>query len=323
MVSLKDIAQATGVSVRTVSRALKDNGYVADDVRRRVQAEADRLGYRPNLAARSLRTGQSHEIGVVMTTTDELHMAKLAAMELAFREAGFGVQVTFDAGEQPTDRLGTILRLQPAGVVLFGRSDADVAADVARLSEAGIPHMCVDAGPADIDAVRIDREQGVCEAVAYLLERGRRRVAYLGPEVGGRLSGYRRAMRAAGQPERVIPTGAGGCQFEAGQAAAERMLQQTARVDAVQVYTDVMAAGVLDALHRRGLRVPEDVAVVGFDDRQAASLMHPPLTTVAQPNQAVGRAVAERLLAKIHDEDAPADGWSVLVSTELVVRASA
>ncbi len=110
--------------------------------------------------------------------------------------------------------------------------------------------------------------------------------------------------------------------FKSGLSAAEIIEQMNPRPDAIQAYSDIVALGLLSGLHRRNIRIPEDISVVGFDNRQASSLCFPPLTTVAQPNWDVGVAAAEVLLKKIRSETRPSQGWSRSISTELIVRES-
>ncbi len=326
MASLKDIAEAAGVSIRTVNRVLTGQGYAGPDTRRRVQAEARRLGYRPNRHARSLRTRRSFEVAVVAWSVDELHMAKIVALEQTLRRRDFSVNVLFvdrSAGVAGRDALAAeLVARKPAGVAVFPLPGGGTADWIARLSEADLPCMAFDA-PAPSDSVRIDRSRGIAEAVHHLARTGRHRIAYLGQSRdANRLEGYRRALAELGRTEMLLEMA------DHSPAEARRIGRELAglpvetRPDAVQAYSDVVAMGLLAGLHDAGLAVPDDVAVVGFDDRPAAALAWPALTTVAQPNEAVGQAVGELLLAKIDAADPPEQGWSRALPTRLVVRES-
>jgi LacI family transcriptional regulator len=322
--TLKDVAHASGVSIRTVKRALSGVRYVNSKTRDRVLAVAARLKYEPNLGARSLKTGRSFEIGVMLTSMDELFMGKLEAFERTLRPEGYSVHVLFAPAETRAadvpEVATALMARRPAGVGLFPDYLEVVSSGVAeRLNAAGIPTVVLDSRrETSGDRVLVDRPQGVYEAMMHLAQTGRRRVAYLGPiSDRSRLDGYEKAMRKLGQSPLLVPM------HGTVAAAVEQLLSLQPRPDAVQTYSDVIAMDVLAALHRRGVRVPAEMAVVGFDDRAFASLSWPKLTTVAQPNADVGVAGAEILLARIAGRPAPGGRWVRTCPTCLVVRESA
>lgn len=331
MPGLREIAEAAGVSIRTAGRALKDNGYVRAETRQAVQAAAKRLRYRPNRYARGLKTSRSYEVTVVAWSYDELHMAKIAGLEHALRTADYSVNVLF---EFPPDSSAffdsffdsfyeEVLDRPSAGVVIFGSGPIPVSVWAERLAGADVPYVFLDEKSSVLDAIRIDRQQGVYEAVRYLARQGRRRIAYLGLMEETRLVGYHRALRELDrQPIHLDLTGSANLHAAARQCGRE-LAGLPSRPDAVQAYSDKVAMAFLAGVHEAGLRVPNDLAVVGFDDRATAALTYPPLTTVAQPNWDVGVAAAEMLLKKIDGEKAPVVGWSRTLPTQLVVRESA
>lgn len=333
MAGLKDIALATGVSVRTVSRAIKDNGYVSASVRERILAVAEELCYRPNRLARSLKTNKSCEIMALAWSMDELHAQKIYGMEEALRTQGFWLSLlaassrsgTRPAGaalatpDETEEICGEIFDRSPAGVVAIGAAAVWQYHLLERIMKRGIPCLILDTPFADASrsiapapGVYVNRQQGVYEAVCYLASTGRKDVLYAGlqdtPEGVNetRLGGYRRAIIELGLAERIayfdasadrysldgdIASG----QFTAGRRAAAVILQMSQRPQAVQAFTDLMALGLLDGLHRAGLRIPQDIAIVGFDNRSAAAFASPPLTTVALPGHEVGVAAAQML----------------------------
>lgn len=339
MTRLKDLADAAGVSIRTVTRALRNAPDVNTDTRERIRKLAGEMRYRPDLAARGLKTRKSFAVGMVLGNLDELTVAKTAAFENHLRRAGYALELLFSRSKQDLDgsdleTLEALLDRRPAGVAMmrFSREIRDLAA------RSGTPCVLIDAPEKQrFDAVIIDRPKGVSEAVNHLLAKGRTRVAYLGPdsEAGGRRLGYRQAINAHKPSRRPIyipyerpPESANG-QFHEGKAAADGIAESgpVNRPDAVICYTDHMALGLLHGFHRYGIRVPDEIAVIGFDDRSAAALSTPRLTTVAQPNQDVGRQAAQMLLKKIAARDA-SNGKrgmkvpSVVVPTRLVMRES-
>ncbi len=352
MAGLKDIAAATGVSVRTVSRALKDNGYVSATVREKILAAAADLQYRPNRLARSLKTNKSYEIMALTWSMDELHAQKIYGLEETLRGGGYWLSLLAAASRSggPTagaddEICGEIFDRFPAGVVAIGAAAPWQYQLLSRILERGIPCLILDTPYADANiesapapGVYVDRRQGVYEAVRYLAETGRRDILYAGladtPERINetRLGGYRRAVRELGLRERAayfeatndrysldgdIATG----QFTAGRRAAQAILAMAAgdRPQAVQAFTDLMALGMLDEFHRHGVRIPQEIAVVGFDNRSAAAYASPPLTTVALPGHEVGVTAAKMLLELAQGR--PQE--SRILPSSLIVRDSA
>lgn len=328
MASLKDISEATGVSIRTVNRALKSNGYVGEETRIRVLEAAERLDYRPNLAARSLRTGQSYEIGVIMGSTDELHMEKMMAFEQVLRAAEYSVHVLFAHSGKSVNPVGNLLDdfmlRRSAAVALFPGAGIDPAEAASVFHRENIPYVCIDTrGVQEVDTVWIDRSQGVYEAIHYLARTGRKRIAFLGQghvDAHTRLPGYKKAIKQLGQKPLLMLVNPDLNEFEMGRTAATEFCALSHKPDAVQAHSDAVAMGFLSGLHEQGVRIPDDVAVVGFDDRRMASCSWPRLTTIRQPNMRVGRAAAKILLSKIQGEPVPPKGWSQSLPTELIVR---
>jgi len=336
LVSLKDIAAVVGVSIRTVNRALKKEAYVSEDVRKQVLEVAQRLGYRPHLAARSLKTGKNTEVGAIVGSLDELHMAKMLAFERALRAAGYSVHLVFGPHEDGDRRaskriLRSFVERRPVAAALFPQAHVPPGEAAAQFDSLEIPYVAINS-TGGIDKICIDRQQGVYDSILYLASLGKRNIAYLGytsdrhgDYVSGRmrLDGYERAMYQMNLPQRVLAVEPHLSETEAGCRAIWAFLAGRPRPDAVQVYSDVMAASFLAALHEHNIRVPEDVAVIGFDNRRIAQLCWPRLTTVSQANAEVGAAAADVLLAKMRGEPAPPEGWSRLLPPKLVVRETA
>lgn len=307
MATLRDIAEEVGVSIRTVSRALSGSGYVRAELRARITSIAERVGYRPDPVARTLRLGSSREIIVVSHSVDELHMAKIASLERYARPRGCTVSVVMahhhelDVGRTPgrnDDRLVSEIRTRrPAGVAVIGSPEIDLSPLAARLFDLGIACVPVDSASSHL-AVTIDRPAGVAQATRHLVATGRRRIVYLGPAGSRtRIDGFRAALADAGRAAPVLDPGADRSRH----ALAASLLDAYPDVDAVQCYSDEWALELLAGLHARGVCVPDDVAVVGFDDRWAAEHSWPALTTVAQPGELVGEAVGALLIGEGRD----------------------
>ena len=329
MSRLKDVAEAAGVSIRTVGRALTGQGYVDAGVRDRVLSAARRLDYRPDRLARSLRTGRSHEVLVLAGgwggQHDELHIAKIAGMERALRAADLSLGLFYgleaEARRLGRDVLEELIARRPAGVAMAPSRQMPAKPTARRLAGADLPYVLLDSAEDGVDTARHDRSRGVYEAILWLAGRGRQRIAYIGPrDDRTRLDGYEQAMRELRRQPIIIDEP--DADWDGGRAAAAKALALDPRPDALQVYGDIGAMGVLAGLHDRGIRVPQEMAVVGFDDRAAAALAWPPLTTVRQDNLALGEAAAGILIAKSRGDEPPAGGWVRVIPTRLVVRAT-
>lgn len=326
MPGLKEIAQAANVSIRTVSRVLKGRGSVSESARKAVEQVISELGYTPNLAARSLRMNRSYEIVVLGWSFDELHLPKLAGLESVMRQADYSVSVYFDdptGNDVPQSILANLETRRPAGVVMLRMLTMNCRWWEEQLERIGIPYVFIDPSPKDKTraGVYIDRAQGVYESIKYLAGSGRKRIAYFGNNDNSRLDGYRRAIAELGMEKIEITFGPlAGQSPQAVRSNMDKLL--AASPDSVQTYSDVVAMLLLGSLHDRGVKIPRDIAVVGFDDRPVAALAWPPLSTVAQPSIAAGNAAAEILLDRINGKPQPAEGWLRVLPTELVLRQS-
>jgi len=331
MATLRDLASESGVSIRTVNRVLKSAGYVHAKTRERVGAAVRKLGYKPNLAARSLKTARSHLVAVLAFTADELRMAQVAALEHRLRESDYLVSMSFQLEAHHPEMVDEILRQNPAGIVVLGHDpfvgEKLLPVIAPMLVRSRVPYVLLDpkgfeAPPRQFDSVLVDRGHGVREAVAYLAREGRERIAFLGTnEERTRLNAYEAAMRKIGRPPDLIRYP--GDDYEAIRELGRRFPSATRHPDAVLAHSDYIAMAFLAGLHDVGADVPGKIAVVGFDDRPAARLAWPALTTIAQPLTEVGHAAAEIILRKIAGESAPKSGWTRTFPTRLVVRETA
>jgi DNA-binding LacI/PurR family transcriptional regulator len=331
--TLEQVAALAGVSRATVSRVVNGSPGVRPVVRAQVERAVAKLGYVPNRAARSLVTRRADSVALVVSEPHARFFSEpfFAGMVrgVSGALAGTGVQLLLLIA-QDLDR-GRLERY-----VVGGHVDGVLLASVhgddplpATLERAGVPAVLV-GRPAGVNGARAsyvdaDNRGGARAAVAHLASRGRRRIATVtGPLDMGvgldRLDGYRDGLAAAGlaaDPGLVEP---GDFTEEAGAAATARLLERPGRpVDAIFAASDLMAAGALRALRAAGRRVPEDVAVVGFEDSAVARYAQPPLTTVRQPIEEMGRQATRLLLATVAGE---AGGMHLVLDTELVVRAS-
>ncbi|WP_185949432.1 LacI family DNA-binding transcriptional regulator [Microbispora sp. KK1-11] len=327
--SIRGVARLAGVSATTVSHTLNGRRPVAEDTRRRVLEAIEQLGYRPNALARGLRTSRSQTIGLAIPDiTNPFYPALARGMQDVLGGAGYEQIISNTDGDRRRERaaIERMIARQVDGLA-FAVFHTH-AEDLAPAIEAGIPVVRLGGRLAQhgVDVVRSDDEGAAGEAARHLLEWGYRRIGFVsGPPAEGpaaeRVAGYRAALTAAGtppDPRLVVHTDfdrAGGAR------GAAALLDLPDPPDAVLCANDVMAIGALDTARARGLRVPQDLAVMGFDDIEAAAMVVPGLTTMANPAREIGRACARRLLDRLSGGAGPSA--EVVIPARLVRRGSA
>ncbi|MGW9494094.1 LacI family DNA-binding transcriptional regulator [Streptomyces prasinus] len=340
-IGLREVAERAGVSMRTVSNVVRGTGRFSEATRVRVLRAVDELGYRPNTAARRLRTGRS---GVLLLAVPELTMPYFAELagHLLRQAAAHGCTLLVEAtGGRPRTELDLALgRTDPLvdGVILSPLALDDRAA--ARAA-ARTPLVLLGERVHDLPCphVTIDNTGAAREATEHLLAQGRRRIAAVGRQTGPhaatsatRLTGYRQALGQAGiaYDETLAPAVAAYHRAD-GADAVRALLDLPEPPDAVLCFADAMAQGALHAVRERGLTTPDDVAVVGFDDIEEARYSAPPLTTVAPDKAEIARLAVTALLERIDDRsgdplgvpDGERPGPPLLTAGHrLVVRAS-
>jgi DNA-binding LacI/PurR family transcriptional regulator len=329
-VSLKDVARAAGVSIKTVSNVVNEYPFVSEAMRTRVQAVLDDLGYRPNLSARRLRKGRS---GLVALSVPELtpYFAELADhVIVAAEKAQLTIVIDRTGGERAHER-------SAAAGIRHNLTDGTIASPLSLTAEdveqlRGTNHHIVLLGErllhVGMDHVSIDNVSAARAAVRHLLDGGRTRIAALGTIPRGtgpvplRQRGYEQALRRAGlKPERSLYGDVEEFHREDGYLAMRRLLQERPDLDAVFCFNDLLAFGALSALHGAGYRVPQDVALVGFDDVAECRYSTPALSSVSPDKQAVAEH-AVRLLVQRMNNTGPLEPQEVFPPYQLVVRES-
>lgn len=325
-VGLKDIASEAGVSINTVSRAIRAPHTVRPELRRRIEQLMDELDYVPNRLAGGLAGARTGVVGVILTS---LFYSEYAAMIDALQgdlgEAGLSLMIGnshYDL-DQELLLVRTLLSWRPSAMVLVGTDHHPKAAEL--LSVAGVPVVEIwEAGRGHIDsAVGMDHGAIGRAQAAHLIEQGCRRVAFVGCVRPHDYRAQRRrdgclAVLAEAGLEAVVATAAEGGSADLGDALTEELLARHRGIDGIATNSDVIAMGVLRRLRAAGREVPEDVAVIGFGDNEAAGSLTPTLSTMRPPRAAIGRAAAEIILARI-EGGPPA---SRIFEAELVARQS-
>lgn len=320
-VTIHDVARRAQVSASTVSRALSASNLVRRATRERVLAAAKELGYQPNPAARSLITGRTGNIGIVVPDMNNpFYTSVLRGVQARARQGGYAVFFA-DGEEDPgaEEALVRAMARQVDGVVMC----APFASDLQLRQLAGVTSLTLlNRRVRDIPAVLMDSAGAMRQVVEHLAALGHRRIGYLnGPNSAWSNRERRRGLRAAATRTGVtiVDFGPFEPKFEAGVQAVDLAL--AGGVSAMIAYNDLMALGVLSRLADRGVSVPHEMSVVGVDNLLYAAVCAPPLTTVAMPMEAGGRAAVDLLLAGI---DGAEDGAGIYreLTTNLIVRAT-
>ncbi|MEW1719422.1 LacI family DNA-binding transcriptional regulator [Streptomyces sp. NPDC093109] len=329
--TLEEVAARAGVGRGTVSRVINGSPRVSERTRAVVEAAVAELGYVPNRAARALAANRGDVIALVVPEPETRFFAEpyfsgiVGGIGDALTDSGMQLLLTFAGGARERRRLAQYLAAHRADGALLVSVRAD---DPLPELLAGIGIPTVISGPRSaaepLPSVDSDNAEGARTAVAHLLARGRRTIGTITGrlEVYGaacRLDGYRRALAEAGHAPEPGLIAVGDFTEEGGRRAMAGLLARHPDLDAVFAASDVMAAGARQTLRAAGRRTPDDVALIGFDDSAVARHMDPPLTSVRQPIEQMGRAMAELVLSALAEEPGPRH---IVLPTELVVRES-
>lgn len=327
MPSIEEVAQLAGVSIATVSRVINNSKPVNPDTRSRVERAIAATGYRVNAAGRSLAMAQSKLLMVLVPEFANPFYAQIVSgIESVTRPAGYKLLLTdASAGEAPQQTAEDALNHRLAdGIINLAHLDEDPALQ-ARLSDmpwVNCSEFLPDAGP---PYVSIDHRQAAVDAVQFLINRGHRRIALITAEESYRWArlrheGYELALQRAGIPlEASLVRMANNLDYDAGAQAAGGLMALVEAPTAVFAVSDTLAIGAIKAFRRAGRRVPEDMAVLGFDDLPLSSVFEPALTTVSQPMRELGARAAEILLMRLAGQRP----GSITLPHQLVVRDSA
>ncbi len=332
-VTAKDVAQLAGVSRTTVSLVLNNapNVHISPETRRRVLEAARRLNYHPHAAARSLVSRRSMTLGLVLCQSPEQVFADpflpqvLRGINDVAQAAGYRILLETVTHPEDNGYSALVLENRIDGFILSGPRSDDEA--LRSLHEEGFPIVLMGRLPdVDIPFVDVDNVRAAYGAVEHLIRLGHTRIGMItnGPlhytASADRLEGYRRALNDHALPYDPDLVVYGAFREESGQVAMDRLLEREDPPSAVFVASDAVALGALVSIRRHGLRVPDDIALVGFDDIPLAAYVNPPLTTVRLPARRLGEEAARLLVALVEGREV--ESTHILLDTTLVVRAS-
>ncbi|HEY63428.1 MAG TPA: LacI family transcriptional regulator [Caldilineae bacterium] len=329
MPTIRDVAERAGVAPITVSRVINNSGYVSEETRARVEAAIAELQYVPNSLARSLRFKRTDTLALVLTDiTNPFWTTVARGVEDAASSQGFNVILcNTDESEGKQEKyLNVLLQKRVDGFLLVpARSTPE---PIWQIQSQGVPVVVLDRRipDAQVDIVRGDSEGGAYELTRLLISMGHRRIAMLsGPAevstAADRVAGYRRALREAGLPKDLELAYYGEYTQEGGYRLAQRALAASPPPTALFAANNFIAIGALRALREAGLRVPDDVSLVSFDEIPPAFAIDPFLTVVCQPAYEMGQEATKLLLSRLSEEES-GEPREIVLPVKVIVRKS-
>jgi len=331
-ITIKDIARALNLSTSTVSRALRDSYEINPETKRMVMDYAEKVNYRPNPIALSLKENRSQSIGVIVPEIANFYFSQaINGIEAAAYERGYHVVIfqSQESYERELEKVEYLTARRVDGLLMSLSSQTIDISHLKSLQERGMPLVFFDRIPTEIDThkVVVDNHQGAYQATAHLLATGRRRIAHITSQPGlsitkERLSGYLAALEEYGVPfdENLVKY----CSYTAEEVEVnlDSLFALPAPPDAFLTGADRLALGYFAGLKKRGIQIPETVAFVGFSNLNVAELLNPPMSAVVQPAFQMGQTAAGLLLDLIEKKPKHPVFQTVQLSTELFVRES-
>lgn len=328
MPTIREVAKKAGVSSTTVSHVINHTRFVSEDVSERVRSAMDELGYRPNALARSLRRGETKTLGLIMPDSANPFFAEIAKeIEKTVFSSGYSLILCNTNGDLEREKFYTevLLAKQVDGVIFVAAGDETES--LLQLVNRKLPMVVVDRyfGDLPVDIVLTNNYLGGYNATRHLIEQGHRRIAVIcGPSnvtpSADRVRGYRSAMQDSGLEVDEELVAAGNFDSESGLKCARQLLDVKTPPTAIFACNDLMAIGAVRAVSENGLRIPEDMALVGFDNIELASYTVPALTTIDQREGLLGKTAGEMLIERIQTPSK--EHHRVVIDNQLIIRES-
>ncbi|GIP16400.1 HTH-type transcriptional regulator DegA [Paenibacillus montaniterrae] len=327
-ITIYDVAEKAGVSIATVSKVINNTGRISEKTRKKVMQIMDELEYQPSVVASALSGKSTFTLGLTLPDLANPYFAELArAIEDQGRKHGFNVFIcsTDNDADKEEEYYQLFMKKRVDGIIMVSRDKQNVV--VKKILSEKVPLVMIarEIFSAPVTSVMVDDYYGGMQAGQHLLQQGHQNIAVIVEnltELGSkeRLRGCVDAMKEAQlelDPQLVIE---GGYTLESGKAAMKQLLQQKQRPTAVFACNDILAIGAIQAVREGGLKVPDDISIVGYDNTILATIIDPPLTTVAQPMQEIGERSVALLVQQIQSKETVRQ--RVLLMPDLVVRQS-
>ncbi len=334
-VTIKDIAKALGISTSTVSRALRDSHEISQETKQLVLECAERLNYRPNPIALSLKEKRSRSIGVVVCEISNTFFSQIInGIESISYDRGYNVIISqsLESYEREVMNLQYLSSRSVDGLLISVSTETNDMSHLKALHDKGLPIVFLDRITDEINthSVILDNFKGAYEATEHLVQNGYKNIAAIANSeflsiTNERLAGYREALLANGiTPDDSLVKHCfyGGMDFGEVEDAVNKLFTLKNRPDAIFATSDKLTTGCLKTLHRRGVRVPDDMGLVGFSNSDIAELLNPALTVVRQPAQEMGQQATELLLQLIESKRPVKQFEKRVLTPELHIRAS-
>lgn len=330
MAVLKDVAKIAGVSTATVSRVLNDAESVNPLTRAKVEKTIKELNFKPSRVAQRLRIrdGKKRIIGLVVPDIQNpFYVDVVRGVEELASLKDYAVFVGNFAQEEEKEKMYLNLMKSESvdGLIVAPSNEKDD--EVMKLVKEGLPIVCVDRGLSemDVDVVLVDNMKGAFDAVEFLIQSGYKRIAYIGglpqiPTTIHRQNGYEDALKKYGIPIDSELIRFGDSKHESGKIITEELLNLQNRPTALFTGNNLITLGALETIHNRKLKIPQDIAIIGFDDMYWSISLNPPLTAVRQPGYEIGKRAAEILFQKVKEPDRKP--VKLILRTELIKRES-
>ena len=337
-VTIKDIARALDISPATVSRALKNDSRITVEVRKRVTSMARKLGYRPNLLARGLVSSRTHAIGYIVDNLSWSFFSELAErVQITAEEFAYSTYIysCLKSPQKEREGIDGFLSRGVDGLLVSATESPENVPVYRELSKANFPIVIFnDLSDLEVDSVVTDNYEGATKAMRHLYELGHREIMFIGPRENTtfttqRVAGYRDFLVRNGLPRREDFVRCEEADPMYGYRVVKEVMRGMKKPTAVFVHNDTLAMGVYRAVHEIGLRIPDDLSVVGYDNLDSCQFMYPPLTTVEFPIRHLARAGVDLLMKRISetkrtssDQESHRIHQKITLAPRLVIRQS-
>jgi len=330
MVSMNDVARKAGVSIATVSRVINGNARLNENTRAKVLRAIREMDYQPSRVAKRLRSKSisGRLIGVLIPDIQNpFYVDVLRGVEEEAYQHNYAlIMCNFGQDEKKEKLYLELLRSEAIDGLLAAPAREDDEA-VIKLLEEGMPIVCVDRGlrNQDVDLVMVDNRKGAFQAVDHLAQSGYRHIAYISglpaiPSSRQRETGYRDALEKNGLPFDPSLVKYGNSKYESGVILCDELLSSENPPDAIFTGNDLITLGALETIHRKGFHIPDQVAIIGFDDMFWSNSLYPPLSAVRQPAYEIGRRATDLLIQRINDPGRSC--IQMILNPELMIRKS-